>query len=62
MVLVRSRYLLEHCWISRGCRVGNVGRTGMSAVSSGYGICHSGQVLSNHDQVGMATASPAKAN
>lgn len=42
--------------------MGNVGRTGMSAVSPGYGICHCRQVLSNHDQVGMATASPTEAN
>jgi hypothetical protein len=59
---IRSRYLLEHRRIPRRCRMGNAGCTGMSAVSSSYGICHSRQVLSYHEQVGMATASAAEAN
>lgn len=42
--------------------MGNVGCTGMSVVSSSYRICHSWQVLSNHDEVGMASASPSEAN
>lgn len=59
---IRSRYLLEHRWIPRRCRMGNAGCTGMSVVSSSYGIRHSRQILSNHDQMGMATTSLVEAN
>ena len=59
---IRSGDILEHRWLPRRRRVGNAGCTGMSAISSSYGIRHSWQVLSNHDKVGMAAAGATQAN
>ena len=59
---VRSRYLLQRGGISRWCCMGHAGSPSLPVVSSGdrFGDCW--QVLSNHEQMGVASACLVETN
>lgn len=58
----RQSYLFQHCGFPRWCCLGNACCTRLSTLSAGYWICDCGQVLPDHEQVGLASARPVEAN